>query len=161
MRAQFKFFNSKKLTQKPIMAGLNYFLTHCARSGDPADERLLGENRDVKAWLTWLERRAHKEVRAIQTPIGYIPVYEDLKKIFKEVIDKDYPEELYIKQFSFYIDNIMARIKLQKEAYSKEKNCPGRIFEVYDEQLKGLHELKNKFGNIVPPLKLIEAGGIE
>jgi len=160
MDAQFKFFNSKKLTQKPLMAGLNYFLTHGARGGEPGDKRLLGEKRDVRAWLTWLERRAHNEVKAIVTPIGFIPLYEDLKKIFRETIDKEYTKDLYDKQFSFYIDNIVARIDLQKEAYSKEKDCPKRIFEIYDEQKQGLLALKAKYGPIVKPEQLIEAGGL-
>ena len=161
MRAQFKFFNSEKLTQKPILTGLNYFLTHGARGGDPDDTKLLGEKRDVKAWLTWLELRAHNEAKAIDTPIGYIPLYEDLKKIFDETISKGYPKELYDKQFSFYLENIIARIDLQKEAYSKEKDCPERIFEVYDEQRNGLEALKKKYGPIVSPEQLIEAGGVK
>ncbi len=70
------------------MAGLNYFLTHGARGGEGT--KLLGEKRDVKVWLGWLERRAHGDVEAIETPIGYIPKYEDLKPLFAE-IDKDYP----------------------------------------------------------------------
>ena len=35
--------------------------------------KTLGEKRDVKVWLAWLERRAHDEVGAIETPIGYLP----------------------------------------------------------------------------------------
>jgi len=41
MDAQFVFFNSDKLKGKPIMAGLNYFLTHGARGGE--GDQLLGE----------------------------------------------------------------------------------------------------------------------
>ncbi|TFG65004.1 MAG: phosphoenolpyruvate carboxykinase (GTP) [Spirochaetales bacterium] len=154
MAAQFKFFNSSKIKRKPVMAGLNYFLTHGARGGEPGDKKLLGEKRDVKAWLTWLEYRAHGEVEAIDTPIGFIPKYEDLKKIFKETIDKDYGRELYDKQFSFYMDNIIGRIELQKEAYSREKDCPKRIFEVYEQQKKGLEALKARYGSIVKPDQL-------
>ncbi len=160
MRAQFKFYNSDKLTRKPIFAGLNYFLTHSARGGEPDNTGLLGEKRDVKPWLTWLERRANNEVKAIETPIGYVPLYEDLKIIFNETIGKEYAKELYDKHFSFYIDNIIARIDLQKEAYSKEKDCPERIFEVYNEQRKGLEALKQKYGSIITPEQLVEAGGV-
>jgi phosphoenolpyruvate carboxykinase (GTP) len=154
MHAQFELFNSDKLKDKPIMAGLNYFLTQGARGGEGT--RLLGEKRDVKAWLGWLERRAHGEVEAIETPIGYIPRYEDLKPLFAE-IDKEYPRELYDKQFSFYIDNIVARIDLQKEAYSKETDVPPRLFEVYEEQREGLLALKDKYGAVVKPDQLVEA----
>jgi phosphoenolpyruvate carboxykinase (GTP) len=161
MAAQFTFFNSDKLTRKPILAGLNYFLTHGARGGQPGDTALLGEKRDVKPWLTWLERRAHGEVKAIDSPIGFIPLYDDLKAIFAGTIGKEYTRELYEKQFSFYIENIIARIDLQINAYSREKDCPQRIFEVYDEQRAGLEKLKSKYGAVASPDQLIETYGVK
>ena len=156
MDAQFKFFNNQKIDddKRPILAGLNYFLTHGARGGE--SKKLLGEKRDVKVWLGWLERRFHKEVDAILTPIGFIPKYEDLKKLFKDIIDKEYPEDLYVQQFSLYIDNIVARVELQKAAYGKETNVPARLFEILDEQREGLAALKEKFGSIVAPAQLMK-----
>ena len=157
MEAQFKFFGSKKIAddKRPILAGLNYFLTHEARGG--TSKNLLGEKRDVKAWMAWLERRAHGEVDAIDTPIGFLPKYEDLKDLFKAKIDKDYPQDLYIKQFSLYLDNIIARIDLQIEAYGKEKNIPQKLFDIYKEQRQELVTLKNKYGAVVTPKQLSEA----
>jgi phosphoenolpyruvate carboxykinase (GTP) len=154
MDAQFEFFNSKKIAddKRPILAGLNYFLTDQARGGD--SPKLLGEKRDVKAWMAWLERRAHNEIDAIETPVGYLPKYEDLKKLFKEKIDKDYPEDLYEKQFSLYIDNIIGRIDLQVEAYGKEDNVPPKFFDLLKEQRAGLQALKDKYGSIVSPAQL-------
>jgi len=154
MDAQFAFFNSDKLKVKPIMAGLNYFLTFGARGGE--GDNLLGEKRDVKVWLGWLELRAHGDVDAIETPIGFIPTYEDLKELFAG-IGKEYPQELYDKQFVFYVDNIIARIDLQEEAYGKEENIPAKLFEVYAEQRKGLEALKAQYGPIVSVEQLIEA----
>jgi len=159
MDAQFKFYNSDKIKVKPIMAGLNYFLTEGARGGEGT--KLLGEKRDVKPWLTWLELRANDDVKAIDTPIGFLPLYDDLKKVFDETIGKEYTEDLYKKHFSLYIDNIIARIELQEEAYGKEKDCPQKIFEVYEDQKKELLALKEKYGSIVTPEQLIEAGGIK
>ncbi len=154
MDAQFVFFNSKKIAddKRPILAGLNYFLTDEARGGET--KKLLGEKRDVKAWMAWLERRAHNEIDAIETPVGYLPKYEDLKKLFKEKIDKDYPEDLYEKQFSLYIDNIIGRIDLQVEAYGKEANVPPKFFDLLKEQRAGLQALKDKYGSVVTPAQL-------
>jgi len=156
MDAQFVFFNSDTLESKPIMAGLNYFLTHGARGGE--GDELLGEKRDVKVWLGWLELEAHGDVETIETPIGFIPKYEDLKELFAG-IGKEYPQELYDKQFAFYVDNIIARIDLQEEVYRKEKNIPAKLFEIYEEQRKGLKALKTKYGPIVSVEQLIEAAG--
>ena len=154
MEAQFLFFNSKKFSRqgRPLIAGLNYFLVDCARGGDL--NKLLGEKRDVKAWLSWLERYAHGEVGAIDTPIGFIPKYEDLKTVFDQTVGKEYPRPLYTRQFSFYVDNILARIKLQEEAYGKDTRMPPRLFEVYEEQKRGLEALKRAHGPVIPPDKL-------
>ncbi len=156
MRAQFQFFNSDKLKSKPIMAGLNYFLTHEARGGKGSG--LLGEKRDVKVWLGWLERRAHGDVEAIDTPIGLIPHYGDLKELFAG-IDKEYPKALYDKQFAFYVDNMLGRIDLQEEAYRKEHDVPATLFEIYAEQRAGLEALKAEYGSIVSVEQLMEAAG--
>ncbi|MBW2410045.1 MAG: phosphoenolpyruvate carboxykinase (GTP) [Deltaproteobacteria bacterium] len=154
MDAQFEFFNSAKIApdKRPILAGLNYFLTDEARGG--TSKKLLGEKKDVKAWMAWLERRAHNEIDAIETPIGYIPKYEDLKQLFKERIDKQYPKELYDRQFSLYLDNILARIDLQEEAYGKETHIPDKLFEILNSQRQGLLALKDKYGPIVTPEQL-------
>jgi phosphoenolpyruvate carboxykinase (GTP) len=156
MDAQFVFFNSDKLKSKPIMAGLNYFLTHGVRGGE--GDGLLGEKCDVKVWLGWLELEAHGDVGAIETPIGFIPKYEDLVELFAG-IGKEYPQELYDQQFAFYVDNILARLNLQEEAYGKEQDIPTRLFEVYAEQRKGLEALKAKYGSVVSVERLIEAAG--
>jgi phosphoenolpyruvate carboxykinase (GTP) len=154
MRAQFEFFNSPNLAEekKPIMAGLNYFLTHEARGGE--GKKLLGEKRDVKVWMAWLERLVHKEVATIETPIGLLPRFEDLERLFQEKIGKPYPYDLYEKQFSLYLDNILARVDLQIEAYGKDEEIPTALFEILAAQKKGLLELKDRFGPIVAPEQL-------
>jgi len=144
MHGQFEFFNSDKVKEehRPILAGLNYFLTHGARGGK--GDKLLGEKKDVHVWMGWLERCVHNDVDAIETPIGLLPKYEDLKKLFKALINKGYDRELYDKQFSLYIDNIIKRIDLQTVAYKKDENVPDKLFEIYDEQRKGLMALREK-----------------
>jgi phosphoenolpyruvate carboxykinase (GTP) len=154
MEAQFQFFGSSKIVpdKRPILAGLNYFLTEEARGG--TSKKLIGEKRDVKAWMAWLERRAHSEVDAIETPVGYLPKYADLKSLFESRIAKEYPEDLYVKQFSLYIDNIVARVDLQIEAYGKEKNIPPKLFDILKAQRQDLTALKEKFGPIVTPKQM-------
>jgi phosphoenolpyruvate carboxykinase (GTP) len=153
MDAQFEFFNSTKIaeSERPVMAGLNYFLTHANRGS--SGEGLLGEKRDVKVWLGWLELFSNGDVKAIETPIGYLPYYEDLKDLFG-LIDKEYPESLYDMQFALYIDNIVNRIDVQTEAYSKEENIPSTLFDIYESQKAALLALKEKYGSIVAPEQL-------
>lgn len=156
MDAQFRFFGNEKIAKshKPVMAGLNYFLTDKARGG--TSDKLLGEKHDVKVWLAWLERKAYDEVGVIETPIGGIPKYDDLKKLFRTIIKKEYSESLYNKQFSLYIDNIVERIDLQIKAYGKEKGVPDKLFEVLNEQKEGLLNFKKMFGAVVTPADLLK-----
>ncbi len=149
--AQFAFFDNQLIPEhkKPVIAGLNYFLTDQARGGSSTN--LLGEKKDVKVWLSWLERYTHNEVKFIKTPIGNIPEYDDLKGLFQSIINKEYPIELYNKQFSLYIDNIYARLEMQIKAYAKEQGNFDRLFAILEEQKLGLDKLKQKLGNIVTP----------
>ena len=151
MKAQFRFFGNRRFSRKgrPILAGLNYFLTDEARGG--RSRKLLGEKRDVKAWLTWLARFAHGDYEGLETPIGFIPKYEDLRETFAETIGKTYPRSLYMKQFSIYCDLIQARIDLQREAFGKEKDLPKKLYQVYDQWERGLAALKRKHGAVVTP----------
>ncbi|MBN1356723.1 phosphoenolpyruvate carboxykinase (GTP) [bacterium] len=156
MRSQFQFFNSPAFSEagRPILAGLNYFLTDEARGGTTS--KLLGEKRDVKIWLTWLAKFAHGEMEGIETPIGFIPKYEDLKTLFADLIGKEYSHELYIRQFSLYIDKIMSRIQLQREAFGKEKDLPDKIFEVYNQWERELIALNEKYGTVLTPDQLLK-----
>lgn len=146
MQAQFVFFNSERLIHKPVIANLNYFLTHAARGGHGND--LLGEKKDVHVWLSWLERYAHGDVPAIETPIGFIPEYTDLKRLF-ELYGKFYTKALYDRQFALYINNLIDRIDSQEEAYAQSENIPEKLFQVYEEQRAGLLALKIEYGPII------------
>lgn len=153
MDAQFTLFNSNDLsdTGRPIMAGLNYFLTHANRGS--SGDGLLGEKKDVRVWLGWLELYAHGDVGAIETPIGMVPKFEDLEKLFG-TINKSYPKELYDMQFALYVDKIVSRIELQTEAYAKEDGIPQALFDVYTKQREELLQLKDRFGAVVAIDKL-------
>ena len=58
-----------------------------------------------------MELRVHNEVDAIKTPTGYIPKYEDLQKLFKQVLNKNYAKEDYIKQFTIRVPENLAKIE--------------------------------------------------
>lgn len=154
MDGQFQFFTNSKLKEKPVLASLNYFLTDAARGGNSS--KLIGEKRDVRVWLTWLARLANKEVTGIKTAIGIIPSLDELNSIFDELIpDKGYTKELYDKQFSLYLDNIIGRIDMQVEAYKKEVNVPEIYFDIQKEKKARLDKLKAEKGSIVAPDQLV------
>ena len=141
----------KDMKNPPLIFGVNYFLKNKAGN-------FLNDKTDKAVWLKWMELRSHGEVRAVKTPTGYIPKFEDLKKLFKEVLGKDYSEEGYVEQFTLRIPENLSKIERIMRIYETEVlNAPKILFEVLGEQKRRLQEAAKKYGNYVSPFKFAEA----
>ncbi|MEA3493630.1 MAG: phosphoenolpyruvate carboxykinase (GTP) [Candidatus Margulisiibacteriota bacterium] len=124
---------------------VNYFLKD-------KDGKYLNGVKDKHVWLRWMELRIHGDVSAIKTPTGYIPEYKDLKKIFEEVLDKEYSKEEYLKQFTIRIPENLAKIKRIAEIYkTKVPDAPHILFEALEEQKNRLEETRKKLGDYISP----------
>jgi phosphoenolpyruvate carboxykinase (GTP) len=56
-----------------------------------------------------------------------------------------------------YVDNIVARIDLQLDAYGREAGVPERLFTILAEEKKALLVLRDAFGPVVLPSQLDDA----
>ncbi len=139
----------RKIANPPLVFGVNYFLKG-------KDGKFLNEKNDKKVWIKWMELRTHSEVKATKTPVGFIPKYDDLKRLFKEVLNKDYSYEDYVKQFTIRVPENLSKIERLRKIYSEIKNTPQRMFELYDEEEKRLLEAKALFGDYITPDKFKE-----
>jgi phosphoenolpyruvate carboxykinase (GTP) len=102
-----------------------------------------------------MELRVHGDVDAITCPTGQIPCYEDLVKLFKDVLDKDYTKEDYINQFTIRVPENLAKLE-RVEEYHRE-NVPGSPKAVYDTLAatkKRLEEAREKYGDYISPFDL-------
>jgi phosphoenolpyruvate carboxykinase (GTP) len=136
----------KDVKKQPLVFHVNYFLR-----GD--DGNFLNGIKDKHVWVKWMELRAHGEAGAIKTPVGYIPMYEDLKRLFKEVLDKEYTTEEYEEQFKLRINEIIAKIDRIKNIYhTKVFDTPHILMKALDDQKKRLEECKEKNGEYVSPV---------
>jgi len=135
------------LKKPPPIFSVNYFLKD-------AEGNFLNDKIDKAIWLKWMEFRSHKEVEAIKTPTGYIPKYEDLKRLFKEVLNKDYPKESYNKQFTIRIPESLAKTERITEVYKNIDDTPGVVFSVLEEQKERLLAARKKHGDYILPEKL-------
>jgi phosphoenolpyruvate carboxykinase (GTP) len=140
----------KKFEKPPVVFGVNYFLKD-------QEGNYLNDPSDKHVWVKWMELRVHGEVDAIETPTGYIPKYEDLRKLFKQVRGKDYSKEDYVKQFSIRVQENMAKIKRVRRFYKKKVTyTPEAVFWILNQQYERLLNAKEKHGNYIPPEKFIE-----
>jgi len=140
-----------KLKNPPPIFSVNYFLS--GRSGE-----FLNGMADKAVWLKWMELRSHKEVGALKTPTGLIPKYEDLKKLFKEVLGKKYSKDDYVEQFTLRVPEHLAKIDRIMGIYRDK--VPGAmkiIFKVLKEQGKRLVGARKKYGDYIAPEKFFTA----
>ena len=140
---------AEDLKKTPLIFSVNYFLKD-------KEGNFLNEKTDKKVWYKWMELRAHNDVEAINTPTGRIPKYEDLKKLFKDVLNKDYTEEDYKKQFTVRVPESLAKIDRITEVYkTKVTDTPKILFDVLEEQRKRLLEVQKEHGDYITPNKLV------
>ena len=139
------------MKKAPLIFSVNYFLKD-------KDGNFLNEKTDKRVWYKWMELRSHNEVSAIKTPTGLVPKYEDLKRLFKEVLKKDYSREAYDKQFMLRVPESLAKIERIKKIYENKSQIPDApelLFRVLEEQKVRLMQAKEKFGDYITPDKFL------
>ena len=136
----------RKLKKQPIVFGVNYFLK------EGGNGKYLNSPQDKHIWVKWMELRVHGEVGALKTPTGYIPKYEDLKKLFKQVLNKNYTKEDYIKQFTIRVPENLAKIERVSRFYQENvTDTPLELFGILYMQRQRLNEAKEKYGEYISP----------
>ena len=135
----------KKLKEPPLVFGVNYFLRGL-------DGQFVNDVCDKHVWVKWMELRVHNDVQALATPTGLIPMYEDLKSLFKEVCDAEYTQEEYDQQFTIRIAENLRKIERIEDFYGHEvPDAPQTVFDIINEQRERLLVAKEKYGDCVVP----------
>jgi len=138
----------RKLKKAPIVFGVNYFLKEVSNG------KYLNSPQDKHVWIKWMELRVHGEVDAIKIPTGYIPKYEDLKRLFKEVLNKDYTKADYAKQFTTRVPENLAKIERVQRFYQENvTDTPLEMFGILYLQRDRLLKAQAKFGDYISPEK--------
>jgi phosphoenolpyruvate carboxykinase (GTP) len=137
----------QSLQEVPRIFGVNYFL-----KGN--DGEYLNSKLDKVVWLKWMELRVNNEVGAIDIGTGFIPRYEDLKKMFKKFLGKDYAEEDYVRQFTLRVPENISKNERITDIYKNiSRGVPDILFEILRDQKLKLLELKKEKGDYISPLK--------
>lgn len=137
-----------QLDNPPRIFSVNYFLRD-------SDGKFLNHKNDKSVWLKWMELRVHKEAEAITTPTGFIPRYEDLKRLFSQTLYKEYSKEDYIKQFTVRIPENLAKIDRLTDIYkTRVLDTPQIVFNVLKDQKERLEKAQSDYGDYISPDKL-------
>ena len=131
----------------PAIFGMNYYLK------GPDGEYLNGML-DKHVWVKWAELRVHGDVEAIRAPTGLIPMHADLKRLFGEVLERDYTEAEYAEEFKLRIPENLAKIKRIESIYREVADTPEAVFEALAAQRDRLLELQQAKGDYVAPTDL-------
>lgn len=139
----------KDLANPPSIFGVNYFIKD--REGN-----YLNDKTDKGVWLKWMERRVNGDAGAIKTPTGFIPLYADLKTLFKEVLDKDLTHDAYVKMFTLRIPENLAKVdRLTSIFQNRVKESPAIVFEVLEAERQRLLDTQKRLGDYVEPEKML------
>jgi len=136
------------IKKPPLVFGVNYFLRD-------KDGKFVNNVRDKHVWVKWMELRVHDDVEAISAPTGLIPRYEDLVPLFRRVLDREYPKEDYVRQFTIRVPENLAKVE-RVEHYLRENvpNNPQVVYDTLDATRRRLSEAREKYGDYISPLDL-------
>lgn len=139
----------KKLTKQPLVFGVNYFLRD-------KDGKFVNGVRDKHVWVKWMEQRVHGEVGCLRAPTGFIPCYEDLHRLFKDVLGKDYLREDYVKQFTIRVPENLAKLDRVEKFHREIGDAPAEVFAVLGAQRQRLLDAQRQFGDMISPECLVQ-----
>ncbi|MFC1631846.1 phosphoenolpyruvate carboxykinase (GTP), partial [Candidatus Omnitrophota bacterium] len=130
----------QELACAPTIFAVNYFLKD--KQGG-----YLSAMADKSVWVKWMELRVHKDLEAIKTPTGYIPQYQDLQKLFQEVLNKEFTEQDYLQQFTLRVPENLAKIERITKIYKeKVSDAPQILFATLEAQLQRLEQARKNYG---------------
>ncbi len=105
-----------------------------------------------KVWLHWAEGRIHGTYDAYDTPTGKIPLYADLKDLFKKHLGEDFTEEDYSYLFTFRCTKWIEKLERTKAFYTKmDKNTPQEIYDYWDAAIAKIAKARDEFGDEILP----------
>jgi len=130
----------------PLIFAVNYFLKD-------KDGNYLNGMSDKNVWVKWMELRVNRDVEATVTPTGHIPKYEDLKRLFREVLNKEYMPAQYVEQFTLRVPEHLKKLdRLERIYRTQVPDTPQILFGILDKQRTRLEEVRQREGEYISPL---------
>ncbi len=136
---------TKGMKAEPKVFSTNYFML--SPKGKFMTSKLA-----KKVWLHWAEGRVHGEYEGYKTPTGTIPLYADLKKLFKELLNENFTEEDYTYLFTFRCTKWIEKLQRTKAFYAKmDSKVPQNIYDAWDKAIADISAVRDKYGDEIKP----------
>jgi phosphoenolpyruvate carboxykinase (GTP) len=136
------------LKKIPKIYATNYFLKD--EKGNYLNSKL-----DKKVWILWAEGRVNNEYEAIETPVGRIPKYEDVKTLFNSKLNKDYTRKEYEQQFSLKVTKYLEKMERMIKIF-EHIDMPVTFNKELKSQILRLQETREKYGKeIISPFDFL------
>jgi phosphoenolpyruvate carboxykinase (GTP) len=135
------------MKEEPKVFSTNYFMRN-------PEGKFMTSKLAKKVWLHWAEGRVHGEYETYDTPTGKIPLYKDLKVLFKELLEEDFSEEDYTYLFTFRCSKWISKLERTKAFFAKmDTNLPSSLTEAWDKAIADISAAKDKYGDQILPGK--------
>lgn len=132
--------------QRPKVYGTNYFIKK--------DGKFLNDKTDKAVWIKWMELRIHDDVDALDAGCGMIPKYEDLQRLFKDVMHKEYTQQDYIDQFTVRIPELLSKHERMQKIYATIDDTPQTWKDEMAAERARLEKLQAEKGDYISPFDL-------
>ena len=135
----------KGMNKVPKVFSTNYFML------SPEGKFMTGKLAK-KVWLHWAEGRVHGEYDCLATPTGYIPLYRDLKELFRDFLDEDFSENDYRYLFTFRCTKWIGKLERTKAFYAKmDDSVAEHIYRVWDDAIVRIKTARDRYGDLIEP----------
>jgi len=138
--------NFAKDITRPKIFGTNYFLKK--------DGKYVNGKLDKSVWIKWMELRIHNDVEALDAGYGLIPKYDDLRVLFKKVLNQDYTRDDYVYQFTVRVPELLAKLDRMDKIYAAIEEIPEEMKNQLVSQRKLVEDLRKEKGDYISPLDL-------
>ena len=133
-----------ELETPPAIFAVNYFLKD-------ADGDYITGMHDKRVWMKWAELSIHGDVDTLRTPVGFTPIHDDLKKLFKDLLNKEYSREDYVEQFSLGVPQYLAKLDRIEKIWRDVADTPRTLLDVLASQRQRLEEARAEHGDRISP----------
>jgi phosphoenolpyruvate carboxykinase (GTP) len=141
---------AKGIDKHPLIFSVNYFLKD-------KEHKYLNAMADKLIWILWAELRVNGEVDAVKTPTGFIPMYEDLSRLFEQRLNKPYTRDDYVRQFTVRVPENLSKLDRVEEIFTyKVPDTPEILLITFDLARTRLKAAAEQFGDYISPFDLIE-----